>query len=70
MAAQKKAPEPNANGLVVLKHKETGGVQEFVAESVDTWLESGWEPLSDAEVEKAAEEGQLSASALPDKEKK
>jgi len=67
---RKAAPEPNSKGLVVLKHKETGAVQEFVAESVETWMNSGWEPASDKDVETAAEEGRVTTAALPDEEKK
>lgn len=63
----KKAPEPNSKGLVVLKHPKTGAVQEFVAESVEAWMDSGWEPAADKDVETAAEEGRVSSQALPDK---
>jgi len=59
--AAKKAPEPNERGMVVLKHPKTGLVQQFVPESVDTWLDSGWVPANDSDVKSAAEEGLIDA---------
>lgn len=48
-------PKVNSRGYVVLKNKETGAVQEFLPEAVDTWKASGWEIANEKDVEKAAD---------------
>jgi len=59
-------PKQNNRGYVVLKNSKTGAIQEFVPESVETWLDSGWTVASETEVKKAVEKGEvdLPSSAL------
>lgn len=45
----------NSRGYVVLKHKD-GFVQEFVPESVPSWLELGWSVANEKDIEKAADQ--------------
>lgn len=34
--------KPDRRGYVTMHHPKTGAVQEFVPETVDAWIASGW----------------------------
>lgn len=45
-----------ADEWVTLRHRETGGVQQFAPDSVDAWKALGWLPLDETPEPPAAEE--------------